>query len=215
MPTPSAIDDPVLVRVLLIILPAAVTPIITWLFSLRAASRRSSELDAIARRVEVVERIRNLQSQAGSPETYRQLLDAELHDILTDLAELRGPQTRPSSLEHEGTTVSKWRSWFLGYEQASWKGSLYKVLFYLFMFLAIAGAAGLASVGSDPSFGYAGRIVLPFVGAGFYVVIALAFRAGAVRDFRKRMQKASSQRPSTSSDEKTQVTADKDQRAAA
>ncbi len=215
MQTPSAIDDPVLVRVLLIILPAAVTPIITWLFSLHAASRRSSELEAIVRRVEVVERVQNLQSQVGSPESYRQLLDAELRDILTDLAELRGPQTRPSSLEHEGTTVSRWRAWLLVYEQASWKGSLYKVLFYVFMFSAVAGGAGLASVGSDPSFGPVERIIIPLVGAGFYVVIALAFRAGAVRDFRKRMQKASSQPPSTPSDGKTQVVEDKGRRAVA
>ncbi len=83
------------------------------------------------------------------------------------------------------------------------------------MLFAVAGGAGLASVGSDSSFGPAERIVVPLVGAGFYVVIALAFRAGAVRDFRKRMQKACSQPPSTSSDGRTQVMADKDRRAAA
>jgi hypothetical protein len=178
---------------LFIILPAAVTPIITWLFSLRAASRRSSELDSLVRRIEVVERVENLQRQAGSPATYRQLLDAELHDILADLAELRGPQPTASTLERGTEKLAGWRSWFLMYEQASWKGSIYKVLFYIFLLFGVFGGIGLISVASAPELSIGEKIAAPLLGAGLYMVVALAFRAGAVRDYRKRLQKASSQ----------------------
>jgi hypothetical protein len=177
------------------VLPLVVTPIVTWLFSLRAASRRSAELDWLVRRVEVVERVDNLQRLAGSPGTYRQLVDAELKDVLEDLAALRAQQTAASSLAGGTEKFGKWRRWFLTYEQASMKGSVYKVLFYIFLAFSVTVVIPLSSVASDPTLalGHAERVLFALLGAGFYLVLALSFRAAAVRDYRKRLQKASSQ----------------------
>ena len=100
-----------------------------------------------------------------------------------------------SSLGKGIETSARWRRWFLLYEQASLKGSTYKVLFYIFLMFSVTVVIPLSSVASEPTFalGPAERILFALLGAGFYLLIALGFRAAAVRDYRKRLQKASSQ----------------------
>lgn len=79
-------------RLIEVMSPAVVTPIVAWLFSFRADARRSSELEAVLRRLELVERLQKVYGAGESRAPYRDVLDAELRGILADLGELRVPE---------------------------------------------------------------------------------------------------------------------------
>ena len=132
-------SDPFWMKTIFIMLPAVIAPLLAWLASLRATSRRSSELDFLLRRIELVERVQKV--QGGTEVANRPALDAELRDIVSDLTDLRvGVLTL-----HPSATLpnpqSAWRRWFLAYKQSSRKGSAYKALFYIFIAFVALGAA--------------------------------------------------------------------------
>jgi len=190
-------SDPFWMRTLLIMVPAVITPLVAWLTSLRATSRRSSKLDFLLRRIELVERVQKAQWEAGAAN--RSALDAELQDILADLTDLRVGTTRPHPSEAIANPHSGWRNWFLAYKQPSRKGTAYKGLFYGFLAFVTLGAIGLLSSGLDtgPTAPSArDQIVFGVVGVAVYLAIGLAFRYAAVREYH-RSQKRSPQMPST------------------
>ena len=80
-------SDPFWMKTIFIMLPAVIAPLLAWLASLRATSRRSSELDFLLRRIELVERVQKV--QGGTEVANRPALDAELRDIVSDLTDLR------------------------------------------------------------------------------------------------------------------------------
>jgi len=195
----SISTDPFWTRAVLIMLPAALTPVFAWLSSLRTAARRSAELDALLRRLELVERVQKLYGVGERQGAYREVLDAELRDILADLSRLRGPEAPAHVLASRTENLPRWRSWFLAYKQASVKGALYKALFYVSLAFAVLGGIGLMTSASDRASGLGATdtVILGFLGGGFYVAIGLAFRAAALRDYRKRLGKGSAQIPAT------------------
>lgn len=184
------------IKAVLIMLPAALTPIFAWLSSLRAASRRSSELDELLRRTELVERAQKLYGVGESQVAYREVLDAELRDILADLGRLRGPEVPLHALGRHMESLPRWRHWLLAYKQASITGAVYKTLFYVFLALGVLGGIGAMTSpeirASSPDW-----VVVAFLGGGFYVTIGLVFRAFAVREYRKRLRKGLAQLPET------------------
>ncbi len=108
--------------------------------------------------------------------------------VPSDPAALRGPEItiRPAGQSME--SLPRWRSWLLAYKQASIKGAVYKALFYFFLAIMVLGGIGLAG---HPAKSEDNTIV------GFIAIaaIALAFRAAAARDYRKRLQKGSTPLP--------------------
>ena len=191
-------SDPFWMKTIFIMLPAVIAPLLAWLASLRATSRRSSELDFLLRRIELVERVQKV--QGGTEVANRPALDAELRDIVSDLTDLRvGVLTL-----HPSATLpspqSAWRRWFLVYKQSSRKGSAYKALFYIFIAFVALGAAGMVSSGLDrsPSAPSAReQIVYGVLGVAVYLLIGLAFRHAAIREYHRSTQKRSTQIPAT------------------
>ena len=179
-------------QVWLAVVGAVTPPLVAWLTSLRTTSRRSSELDFLLRRIDLVERVQKAQGQSDA--TNRQVLDAELQDIFADLTLLR------VGVHPSGTIPSPhsgWRSWFLAYKQSSRKGSVYKALFYLFVAIGTIGGIGLFLSPWDPEPSHSEQGVIRCLGVAVYLFIGLAFRYTAVRDYHKTAQKRSSQSPAT------------------
>jgi hypothetical protein len=190
-------SDPFWMR-LIFILPALIAPLLAWLSSLRATSRRSSELDFLLRRIELVERVQKVQS--GTEATNQSVLDAELRDILADLTDLRVGAGTPHPSGAASNPQSPWRRWFLAYKQSSRKGSAYKALFYVFIAFVALGGIGMYSSGLDkgPSAPSASdQILYGVLGVAVYLVIGLAFRYAAVREYHRNAQKRSTQIPAT------------------
>jgi hypothetical protein len=189
-------SDPFWMRALLIMVPAVIAPLLAWLTSLRATSRRSSELDFLLRRIELVDRVQKAQGEAGAPN--RSALDAELQDILADLTNLRVGPTRPHPSDTIANPHSGWRSWFLAYKQLSRKGTAYKALFYGFIGFVTLGAIGLLASGLDtgPSAPSASdQVLFGVVGVAVYLAIGLAFRYAAIREYHRSTEKRSTQIP--------------------
>jgi hypothetical protein len=191
-------SDPLWMRAVLLMVPAVIAPLLAWLTTLRAASRRSSELDFLLRRIELVDRVQKAQGQTQTvnPEA----LDAELRDIVADLADLRtgAGMHPPGTIQNPH---SGWRNWFLAYKQSSRKGKAYKALFYAFLTVALVGGIGILSSGWDketsaPS--HLEQIVIGSLGVGVYLVIGLAFRYAALREYHRNAQKRSNEIPATS-----------------
>ena len=186
-------SDPFWMRAVFIMLPAVIAPLIAWLTSLRTASRRSSELDFLLRRIELVERVQKIQGDTSST----QVLTAEVQDIVADLTNLRlGSTIHTSSMIQN--QPSRWRRWFLAFDQPSRKGGVYKLLFYVFTAFGILGAIGMLSSGFDtgpeaPSMFE--QTALRVVGVSVYLAIGLAFRYAAIREYHRREQKRSAQIP--------------------
>jgi hypothetical protein len=189
-------SDPLWMKSVIVLVPAVTAPLVAWLTSLRTTSRRSSELDFLLRRIDLVERVQKVQGQSDA--TNRLVLDAELQDIFADLTLLR------VGVHPSGTIPSPhsgWRGWFLAYKQSSRKGAVYKALFYLFVAIGIIGGIGLLIPpvwDTDPSApSHFEQGVIGFLGVAVYLFIGLAFRYAAVRDYHKTAQKRSSQSPAT------------------
>ena len=186
-------SDPFWMRAIFIMLPAVIAPLIAWLTSLRATSRRSSELDFLLRRIELVERVQRIQGENATSSA--DVLTAEVQDIVADLTTLRlGPAFHASSIAED--QPSRWRRWFLAYDQPSRKGSVYKLLFYFFVVFGILGAIGMLTSGFDtgpdaPSMFE--QSLIRVLGVSVYLGIGLAFRYAAIREYHRRAQKRSAQ----------------------
>jgi hypothetical protein len=190
-------SDPFWMRALFIMLPAVIAPLIAWLTSTRATSRRSSELDFLLRRIELVERVQKIQGQTTTGST--RVLTAEVQDIVEDLTNLRLGTTlhAPTMVQDQ---PSRWRRWILAYDQPSRKGSVYKLFFYILVVFGILGGIGTLTSGLDTSPGAPGMLeqtVIRVLGVSVYLGIGLAFRYAAIREYHKRMQKISAQIPAT------------------
>src|SRR5258706_4008395 len=184
-------------RALFIMIPAVIAPLIAWLTSTRATSRRSSELDFLLRRIELVERVQKIQGQTTTGST--QALTAEVQDIAEDLTNLRlGTTLHASTMVQD--QPSRWRRWILAYDQPSRKGSVYKLFFYIFVVFGILGGIGSLTSGLDTGPGAPGMLeqtVVSVLGVCVYLGLGLAFRYAAIREYHKRMQKISAQIPAT------------------
>lgn len=189
-------SDPFWMRALLIMLPAVIAPLLAWVTSLRATSRRSSELDFLLRRIELVERVQKVQGE--SELANRPVLAAELQDIVADLTNLRlGLTHSAGALPNQ---QSRWRRWLLAYKQSSRKGAAYKALFYFFVVVGLIGGLGLLSSGLDKGAAAPSvleQVVIDVVGVGVYLVIGLAFRLAAIREYHRSTQKQSTRIPAT------------------
>lgn len=107
---------------------------------------------------------------------------------LQDQTTLRGPEETIRTDGHDMESLPQWRSWLLAYKQASIKGAVYKAIFYFLLSFSVLGIIGKFTDGSG-----SGDIGSFLLGLGIFVAIALAFRAAAVRDYRKRLKKRSTQ----------------------
>lgn len=105
-----------------------------------------------------------------------------------DHATFRRPEETVRTDSHDMESLPQWRSWLLAYKQVSIKGTVYKVLFYFLLTISVLGIIGKLTEGSGSA-----DIGSFLLGLGIFVTIALAFRAAAVRDYRKRLKKRSNQ----------------------
>jgi hypothetical protein len=188
-------SDPFWMRAVFIMLPAVIAPLIAWVTSLRTASRRSSELDFLLRRIELVERVQKIQGETGSARA----LTAEVQDIVADLTSLRLGTTLHASTMAENQP-SRWRRWLLAFDQPSRKGAVYKALFYIFMVFGILGGIGMLTSDRDTGPGAPSmfeQAVIGVLGVSVYLAIGLAFRYAAIREYHRREEKRSAQIPAT------------------
>jgi hypothetical protein len=176
-------------KALLALLPGALTALVAWLTSLAVSSRRASELDMLLRRIQLVEHLQKLQGENDAP--LRMELETEVHDIVAALADLRKIDVG----HHPSTDVSAkrsgWREWIIAYKQASVKASVYKLVFYVSSGIGLIATLGVLALAADQTEVVDDRLQTAFfglVGGAVYLAIGLAFRAAAVRDYRKRVQ---------------------------
>jgi len=163
-------------------LPGLLAPLIAWFLSQRGMSRRAKVLESLLTRMELVEKLRQFQKHPSDGKTRLvESLDNEVHDILDDLDSLRETQAPLATSPRQ--QMADWKQLFLLYKQASLKGRVYKVLFYVSSVITIFGTAvfiprSLIDQGMTPSFW-----VSLLITVAFYLVIALVFRAAAIRDY--------------------------------
>lgn len=135
---------PAWLQALLVMIPAILAPFIAWFLSQRGVGRQSREFEWLLRRTELVERLRKL---LGSRDTanvrYEAALNAEVDDIIGDLSALREPEREEERLARtiELKRLPRWRSFLLLYKQASLIASIYRGLFYFFIFLGVASSS--------------------------------------------------------------------------
>jgi hypothetical protein len=169
-------------ELLLVILPAVLTPLLAWVLAQRGVARRTSQIEQLLKRTELVERLRALPTGAA-PGRRDDVLDAEVRDIVADLAAL----TEPEQAVAAGPVRRRSRlsRFLLFYEQPSWKAYIYRAVFYLFSLFGLVGGLGAALSGmrTDWYFG--------LLGGGFYIGVGFLFRQATVREFRRGLTKAS------------------------
>lgn len=164
------------------ILPAVLTPLLAWLLAQRGVARRTSQIEQLLKRTELVERLRALPTGAA-PGRRDELLDDEVRDIVADLAAL----TEPKQAIAAGPVrrQSRLSRFLLFYEQPSRKAYIYRAVFYLFSLFGLVGGLGAAFSGTktDSYFG--------LLGGGFYIGVGFLFRSAAVRAIERGLRKAS------------------------
>ncbi len=166
--------------------PALLAPLIAWFLSQRGVSRRAKELESLLTRIELVEKLRQIQEQTSdSKARLVGILDTEVGDILDDLESLREIQAPLITKPYQ--KMAGLRRFLLLYKQASRKGKVYRGVFYACFFIAVSG--GVVGVAEGMSRGTGGDWIFGLVGAAFYLAIGLAFRAAAVRDYEKKTKK--------------------------
>ena len=164
------------------LLTAGLAPLIGWLLSQRGIGRRTKEIENLLKRIELVERLQSLQKNEGLiKSSFSENLDVIVADIVKDLAEFREKEQpiQVTALQAQPW----WQRFLLLYEQASLKGKVFKVLFYMFLFIAVFMV--VMPLVPDQSPAFSDSIIGYFSGA-FYMFLSLYFRAAAARDYRKR-----------------------------
>ena len=169
-------------------LPAVLAPSIAWLLSQIGVGRRTKDIEHLQKRIELVERLRPLQENNElKKRQFNEKLDAVVMDIVEDLAAFRETEQPVHAAAIQAQ--SRWRRFFLLYEQASIKGRIYRVLFYMFLFFAVAMPVLYSTMGSSVGVKQGGVGVGLFSGV-FYMVLCLLFRSAAVSNYRKMQKKA-------------------------
>ncbi len=176
-----------LIIALLPFIPGLLAPLILWVLSQRGMAKRAKELESLHSRMELVEKLRvSRELNLEVDERNRDVLNMEVTDILYDLEALRGDDDHESSLEPVKLTILR-RATLL-FRQRSVKGKVYKGVYYFCLFFVIIGGAGITvefiSSGSLETY-FTGLL-----GAAFYLVLGLFFRAGAVRDYKRITNKS-------------------------
>ena len=174
-------------KAVLQLLPGALASLVAWVTSRAVSSRRASELDMLLRRIQLVEHAQKIQGENDT--ALRAELDSELHDIVAALAELRKANVARHPSAGVSATRSRWQEWLIAYKQASVKGTLYKFAFYASCLFAVFGFLVPTTV-NESDVGTLEAFSVALLSGGFYLVIGLAFRSAAVRDYRKRVQTA-------------------------
>ena len=172
------------VTAVIAMVPGLLVPLIAWFLSQRGISRRAKKFESLLTRMELVEKLRQIQGQTSdSKSKLVGILDMEVDDILNDLESSREIQVPLTTTPPQ--KVTGWRRFLLLYEQVSLKGKAYKWLFYFFSLFVVVGSFGIVSEGytvQDSIWG--------LLGLAIYLAIGLAFRVAAVRDYERIMKKA-------------------------
>jgi len=154
--------------------PALLAPWISSSLQRRGLARKAREVEVIEKRVQVIERLLNLDKHLSEEE--KNTLQAELADIVQDIVVERVRERTAA-----GTDVGilpRWNQYLLLYEQPNLKASVYRGFYWFFLAIGIVGAFSISALSyetADPDMPFA------IIGALFYVVIGLFFRKAAMR----------------------------------
>lgn len=160
-------------------------PLVAWFLEQRGVARRTKEFEALLKRTELVDKLQSLyKTQSQTDNGGQKALDAEVQDILGDLAALRQFE---QSVHLEAVDRPLLRRTLLLYKQASIKRTIYQVLFYIFGILAIF--AGIGAYLTPPEEQPVSDILFIIFAVLFYLGIAFLFRWAAVRDYRKKLER--------------------------
>lgn len=168
-------------EIVLVAFPVIV-PLVASILVQRGEARRASELEALGRRLELVEKLRTL--RLVLPKDVADPLFREVDDIIGDLEAIRLREV--TAIAHSDRPRSRLASLLLLYPQASRKGGIYRAIFYLFVGLGVVGLlGGMLEWSSTKSEDHRALVL----GAFIYFLVGLAFRAAAVRDYTHHSEK--------------------------
>lgn len=142
--------------------------------------------------MELVDKLRQAQKQISDPKTRLvEILDREVRDILDDLESTQEKLVPVSTIPiYE---IARWKQFLLLYKQASLKGKIYKVGFYGILFFVVNGVirmiGHLRILVDEPQFS-SETFQINLLGIVVFGGIGLAYRAAAVREYRRFMKKA-------------------------
>lgn len=177
-----------LIQIVVVYGTPLVVPLIAWFLDQRGVARRTKEFDTLLKRTELVEKLQALKKENGTKNADIDItLEDELCDILSDLDSLREIERPPHIKPIEE------RTWFrqalLLYKQSSIKGALYKSFFYIFSFLGIFGSFSAVFLAPELTAQRPSDFIAILIGMAFYLGIGLLFRAAAIRDYKRRLDK--------------------------
>ena len=164
---------------------AVLSPWLNSSFQQRALVQKAKESEVIDKRVQVIERLLALDQHLSESE--KAILETELADIVQDVIAERERERTAAGADVK--TLPRWNRYILLYEQPNLKASVYRGFFWFFLAIGIFGALSMALL-SDETTGLESDLGFAILGASFYVVISLFFRAAAVRQQKSAQARA-------------------------
>lgn len=164
-------------------IPAIAAPLISWLLPHRGFARRTRDLEALGKKVQLIERLVGLEEHLS--EQQKKMLWAELADIAEDLVADRARVRSAVRMEVKG--LSKLRLFLLLYDQPTTRASVYRVLFWSLWVFGLLGGLSLLTLTIAGKSDLDGReLPIAMLGTMFYLGLGLIFRSAA----RKQQKRA-------------------------
>ena len=172
--------SPQIVGAAIAAIPPLLSPWFSSSFQQRGLTQKAKEAEVIEKRIQVIEQLLALGQHLS--EEKKNILQAELANIVQDIVAER--QREHAAVGTDVRILPWWNRYLLLYDQPTLRASVYRGIYWFFLFIGIFGAFSISVLSyesEDPD--------LPFaiIGALVYVVIGLFFRAAAVRQ-QKRAQ---------------------------
>jgi hypothetical protein len=152
--------------------PAIAAPPISWLLQHRGDAQKAREVEALERRVQLIERLLALEKHLSDER--KKMLQAELAHIAEDLVADRARERAAGETVVEG--LPKLRRLLLLYDQPTARASVYRALFWILVGFPLFGAVSVVSLPETTT-----EWPVFALGMSVYLVVGLLFRSAAVR----------------------------------
>lgn len=170
-------------------IPALLAPLVSSFLQRRGFAQKAKEVEVVDKQVQIIERLLSLEKHLSEEE--KKLLQIQLADITQDIVQERKREQTVGETVVESLPIH--HRWLLVYEQPTMRASVYRGFYWFFLAIVVLGgiSASIASLQhGDTDWPFA------IIGGLFYVTIALAFRAAALRQ--QKLAKASARKVSAS-----------------